>query len=167
MVTYKDYPARVTRYEDGEYRWECAVDQEQELGEIMLAMKICAGILIALAIYGFFLSGKGFLPYLLAAVAVVFGICGLFWLLVLKGKGRFVQRYEMTDEYIRFVGTEKTMMKYEFKDLIYVRLLRARKAIELKSKKGTAVAFTDPEELLMVRDHIIENSPATVMVRYD
>lgn len=163
----KEFPRRVTRSEDGVYRWKGIEDMEQSLGTILLSMKICAGILAVMGILLVFLDGIHGLIYLLPVAAVMFGICGLLWLLIKKGPGEITQDYEMTEEYIRFVGSAKTTYTYEFKKIRSVRLLRERHAIELKKNVGTARVFTDPEDLFMVRDHIIQHSPRDVEVLYD
>ena len=163
----KEFPRRVTRFEDGVYRWKGIEDMEQSLSTILLSMKIFAGILAAMGVFIIILDGVHGLVYLLPVAAVMFGICGLLWLLIKKGPGEITQDYEMTDDYIRFVGSAKSTYTYEFRKIRSVRLLRSRHAIELKKNTGTARVFTDPEDLFMVRDHIIKHAPQGVEVLYD
>ena len=158
----KEFPRRVTRFEDGVYRWKGIEDMEQSLSTLMAAIKGCGGILAFMVIFVIFLDGIHGLLYLLPVAAAMFVTFGLLWLLIKKGPGDITLDYDMTDEYIRVLGSGKSNYTHEFKKLRSIRVLRERHAIELKKGIGTIRIFTDPEDLFMVRDHIIQHSPQGV-----
>ena len=163
----KEFPRRVTRFEDGVYRWKGVEDMEQSLSTLMAAIKGCGVILAFMVIFVIFLDGIHGLLYLLPVAAAMFVTFGFLWFLITKGPGDITQDYEMTDEYIRVLGSAKSTYTHEFKKLRSIRVLQKRHAIELEKSIGTIRIFTDPEDLFMVRDHIIQHSPQDVEVLYD
>ena len=73
----KEFPRRVTRFEDGVYRWKGIEDMEQSLSTLMAAIKGCGGILAFMVIFVIFLDGIHGLLYLLPVAAAMFVTFGL------------------------------------------------------------------------------------------
>ena len=97
------YPDRVTRGNDGTYRWTGMLDKEYERRDYRVTLWTCAGISMLIMVITAMTDLKS-LWITGPCAAVIMGIAGIICLLLDRAKGSAAQRYEMNEEYIRLVN---------------------------------------------------------------
>ena len=97
------YPDRVTRGNDGTYRWTGQLDKEYERRDYRVTLWTCAGISMLIMVITAMTDLKS-LWITGPCAAVIMGIAGIICLLLDRAKGSAAQRYEMNEQYIRLVN---------------------------------------------------------------
>ena len=96
------------------------------------------------------------------------GMCVLFLVLafVINREVR-QQKYEMNEEYIRYVGYGREDTYFHYKDIRRVVVHNSRNMIEVKGLVVTAPFFAAHEDFGFIRDYVIHRLPDRAEVVYE
>ena len=158
------YPERVTRGEDGVYRWTGNLGERQNVQNRKIVLIACgasvAPILILCAVSFPDMLGVT-LASCLAALGVALGIA----LLMERLPGSTLQRFEMTEDYVRWVGTGRTDFYFRYERLTRVDVYTAQCRIVLRKPLSWMPLVAPREDFSFVRDHILHRLSAKTKVQ--
>ena len=77
------------------------------------------------------------------------------------------QKYEMNEEYVRFVGYGRSDSYFHYKGIRRVRVNRARNLIHIRGIAVSAPFFVPPEGFEFVRNYILSRLPDSAKVSYE
>ena len=77
------------------------------------------------------------------------------------------QKYEMNEEYVRFVGYGRSDSYFHYKGIRRVRVNRARNLIHIRGIAVSAPFFVPPEGFEFVRNYIVSRLPDSAKVSYE
>ncbi|MBR5095141.1 MAG: hypothetical protein IK095_08605 [Oscillospiraceae bacterium] len=166
------YPERLTRQQDGSYRWTCRIGLDYHRSQAMLAMKICLGIAVFLLAFGAFAaySARDLEQIWIVALCVVvfLAIAAFFTRLYGWGIGSLRpdprELYEMTEEHVK-TGFGKTAAYFRY---ARVKVLVIRPDyLELRSRRSRVRVYAPEEDMAFVRDYIRRRVPGDAEVRFD
>jgi len=160
------YTPRVTRGEDGAYRWVYEIDKEHNLLGARITMRVMGVMAVMLVLLGAFMGRDALVVMLLCAVAAVviaLAVCLVFYKLAPTSR----QPYELTEKYIRWVGTGRTNAYYYFRGIRRVRVSRPENMIEVRGLIGFIQVFVPPEDFSFVCEYILRRLPERADVTYD
>ena len=159
------YPHRVTRGDDGVYRWLGQFSDEQKRKVVKITLGVCGACCLVLLAMGYYLDGFGsmFGVMLLSCLGVM-AIAGLICLLYYRGSGTIWQPYELTEEYVRYVGSTKTNVYFYFRQIRRVKVSAEKSLIEVASLLTTAPILVPPEDFRFVEDYILNRLPESTEV---
>ena len=166
------YPDRVTRQEDGSYRWVGRIDLKYHQKQTMIGMKACLGIgafifVLYLCLTIRYQDWKGLL-IATVCILIFLGISAFFTRLFGWGIGKAKpdphERYEMTDEHMK-TGTGKPSAYFPFRKAKV--LILAESYFELQSEHRKMRIFFPPEDRDFIRGYIQGRIPPETELRYE
>ena len=167
-----EYPLRVTKYDDGFYRWSVEMEGAPQYEIYKNLIKISS--VITLCIMGGMAVMSLGTPYfgemMLEGLGVFAGIVVLpaliMWLIEKRGKGIY-QRFEMNDDYIKLVGySAKTTRYVHFKHIRKIKVNEhARMLWVLEALSGVQV-FVGRDDFIFVLQYLQEktNGEAKIII---
>ena len=166
-MNHDRYPPRVTRVDDGVYRWRAKFSDGQKRKVVKITMGVCGGCCLLLLGMSFFLDGFGFMfrVTLLSCLGAM-AIAGLISWLYYRSGGPVSQPYELTEEYVRYIGTSKTDTYFYFRLIRRVRICAEQDLLDLSTLLTTAPVFVPHEDFRFVEDYILNHLPESAEVRF-
>lgn len=163
MFSLYDYTDRVTRQEDGTFRWKCNIDKDYERRSYKATIIFCVGLAIFILILGYVFSVMTRSMDKYWIVALSSGVFILISLLVCWGldslPGQLTEIYHLTDTYIE-TGSGKTHATFSFDRT--KKVIVGSNFVELKGIFSGPKIFIPEEDFYFVRDYILNRLPGDV-----
>lgn len=156
----------IERDENGTYHWVAAIDGEYDRKIIRIVFGAIGGLCILLTVYALIKYPDMFLTTLLSCLGVLAVVSAISLPLMRLSRGR-QQKYEMNEEYVRFVGSGRSDSYFHYKGIRRVRVNRARNLIHIRGIAVSAPFFVPPEGFEFVRNYIVSRLPDSAKVSYE
>ena len=156
----------IERDENGTYHWTAAIDGEYDRKIIRIVFGAIGGLCVLFTVYALVRYPDMFLTTLLSCLGVLAVVSAVALPLMRLSRGR-QQKYEMNEEYVRFVGYGKSDSYFHYKGIRRVRVNRARNLINIRGTAVSAPFFVPPESFEFVRNYILSRLPDSAKVSYE
>jgi hypothetical protein len=156
----------IERDENGTYHWTAAIDGEYDRKIIRIVFGAIGGLCVLFTVYALVKYPDMFLTTLLSCLGVLAVVSAVALPLMRLSRGR-QQRYEMNEEYVRFVGYGRSDSYFRYKGIRRVRVNRARNLIHIRGIAVSAPFFVPPESFEFVRNYILSRLPDSAKVSYE
>ena len=156
----------IERDENGTYHWTAAIDGEYDRKIIRIVFGAIGGLCVLFTVYALVKYPDMFLTTLLSCLGVLAVVSAVALPLMRLSRGR-QQKYEMNEEYVRFVGTGRSDSYFHYKGIRRVRVNRARNLIHIRGIAVSAPFFVPPEGFEFVRNYILSRLPDSAKVSYE
>jgi hypothetical protein len=156
----------IERDENGTYHWTAAIDGEYDRKIIRIVFGAIGGLCVLLTVYALVRYPDMFLTTLLSCLGVLAVVSAVALPLMRLSRGR-QQKYEMNEEYVRFVGSGRSDSYFHYKGIRRVRVNRARNLIHIRGIAVSAPFFVPPEGFEFVRNYILSRLPDSAKVSYE
>ena len=156
----------IERDENGTYHWTAAIDGEYDRKIIRIVFGAIGGLCVLFTVYALVKYPDMFLTTLLSCLGVLAVVSAVALPLMRLSRGR-QQKYEMNEEYVRFVGTGRSDSYFRYKGIRRVRVNRARNLIHIRGTAVSAPFFVPPEGFEFVRNYILSRLPDSAKVSYE
>ncbi len=156
----------VERDENGTYHWTAAIDGEYDRKIIRIVFGAIGGLCVLFTVYALVKYPDMFLTTLLSCLGVLAVVSAVALPLMRLSRGR-QQKYEMNEEYVRFVGYGRSDSYFRYKGIRRVRVNRARNLIHIRGIAVSAPFFVPPEGFEFVRNYIVSRLPDSAKVSYE
>ena len=148
----------IERDENGTYHWTAAIDREYDRKIIRIVFGAIGGLCVLFTVYALVKYPDMFLTTLLSCLGVLAVVSAVALPLMRLSRGR-QQKYEMNEEYVRFVGYGRSDSYFHYKGIRRVRVNRARNLIHIRGIAVSAPFFVPPEGFEFVRNYILSRLP--------
>jgi hypothetical protein len=156
----------IERDENGTYHWTAAIDGEYDRKIIRIVFGAIGGLCVLFTVYALVKYPDMFLTTLLSCLGVLAVVSAVALPLMRLSRGR-QQKYEMNEEYVRFVGYGRSDSYFHYKGIRRVRVNRARNLIHIRGIAVSAPFFVPPEGFEFVRNYILSRLPDSAKVSYE
>lgn len=156
----------IERDENGTYHWTAAIDGEYDRKIIRIVFGAIGGLCVLFTVYALVKYPDMFLTTLLSCLGVLAVVSAVALPLMRLSRGR-QQKYEMNEEYVRFVGYGRSDSYFHYKGIRRVRVNRARNLIHIRGIAVSAPFFVPPEGFEFVRNYIVSRLPDGAKVSYE
>ena len=156
----------IERDENGTYHWVAAIDGEYDRKIIRIVFGAIGGLCVLFTVYALVKYPDMFLTTLLSCLGVLAVVSAVALPLMRLSRGR-QQKYEMNEEYVRFVGYGRSDSYFRYKGIRRVRVNRARNLIHIRGIAVSAPFFVPPEGFEFVRNYIVSRLPDSAKVSYE
>ena len=156
----------IERDENGTYHWTAAIDGEYDRKIIRIVFGAIGGLCVLFTVYALVKYPDMFLTTLLSCLGVLAVVSAVALPLMRLSRGR-QQKYEMNEEYVRFVGYGRSDSYFHYKGIRRVRVNRARNLIHIRGIAVSAPFFVPPEGFEFVRNYIVSRLPDSAKVSYE
>ena len=156
----------IERDENGTYHWTAAIDGEYDRKIIRIVFGAIGGLCVLFTVYALVKYPDMFLTTLLSCLGVLAVVSAVALPLMRLSRGR-QQKYEMNEEYVRFVGSGRSDSYFRYKGIRRVRVNRARNLIHISGIAVSAPFFVPPEGFEFVRNYILSRLPDSAKVSYE
>ena len=156
----------IERDENGTYHWTAAIDGEYDRKIIRIVFGAIGGLCVLFTVYALVKYPDMFLTTLLSCLGVLAVVSAVALPLMRLSRGR-QQKYEMNEEYVRFVGSGRSDSYFRYKGIRRVRVNRARNLIHIRGTAVSAPFFVPPESFEFVRNYILSRLPDSAKVSYE
>ena len=156
----------IERDESGTYHWTAAIDGEYDRKIIRIVFGAIGGLCVLFTVYALVKYPDMFLTTLLSCLGVLAVVSAVALPLMRLSRGR-QQKYEMNEEYVRFVGYGRSDSYFRYKGIRRVRVNRARNLIHIRGIAVSAPFFVPPEGFEFVRNYILSRLPDSAKVSYE
>ena len=156
----------IERDENGTYHWTAAIDGEYDRKIIRIVFGAIGGLCVLFTVYALVKYPDMFLTTLLSCLGVLAVVSAVALPLMRLSRGR-QQKYEMNEEYVRFVGTGRSDSYFRYKGIRRVCVNRARNLINIRGTAVSAPFFVPPESFEFVRNYILSRLPDSAKVSYE
>ena len=156
----------IERDENGTYHWVAAIDGEYDRKIIRIVFGAIGGLCVLFTVYALVKYPDMFLTTLLSCLGVLAVVSAVALPLMRLSRGR-QQKYEMNEEYVRFVGSGRSDSYFHYKGIRRVRVNRARNLIHIRGIAVSAPFFVPPEGFEFVRNYIVSRLPDSAKVSYE
>lgn len=156
----------IERDENGTYHWTAAIDGEYDRKIIRIVFGAIGGLCVLFTVYALVKYPDMFLTTLLSCLGVLAVVSAVALPLMRLSRGR-QQKYEMNEEYVRFVGYGRSDSYFRYKGIRRVRVNRARNLIHIRGIAVSAPFFVPPEGFEFVRNYIVSRLPDGAKVSYE
>ena len=156
----------IERDENGTYHWVAAIDGEYDRKIIRIVFGAIGGLCVLFTVYALVKYPDMFLTTLLSCLGVLAVVSAVALPLMRLSRGR-QQKYEMNEEYVRFVGYGRSDSYFHYKGIRRVRVNRARNLIHIRGIAVSAPFFVPPEGFEFVRNYIVSRLPDSAKVSYE
>ena len=156
----------IERDENGTYHWIAAIDGEYDRKIIRIVFGAIGGLCVLFTVYALVKYPDMFLTTLLSCLGVLAVVSAVALPLMRLSRGR-QQKYEMNEEYVRFVGSGRSDSYFRYKGIRRVRVNRARNLIHIRGIAVSAPFFVPPEGFEFVRNYIVSRLPDSAKVSYE
>ena len=156
----------IERDENGTYHWTAAIDGEYDRKIIRIVFGAIGGLCVLFTVYALVKYPDMFLTTLLSCLGVLAVVSAVALPLMRLSRGR-QQKYEMNEEYVRFVGFGRSDSYFHYKGIRRVRVNRARNLIHIRGIAVSAPFFVPPEGFEFVRNYILSRLPDSAKVSYE
>ena len=156
----------IERDENGTYHWTAAIDGEYDRKIIRIVFGAIGGLCVLFTVYALVRYPDMFLTTLLSCLGVLAVVSAVALPLMRLSRGR-QQKYEMNEEYVRFVGSGRSDSYFRYKGIRRVRVNRARNLIHIRGIAVSAPFFVPPEGFEFVRNYILSRLPDSAKVSYE
>lgn len=156
----------IERDENGTYHWTAAIDGEYDRKIIRIVFGAIGGLCVLFTVYALVKYPDMFLTTLLSCLGVLAVVSAVALPLMRLSRGR-QQKYEMNEEYVRFVGYGRSDNYFRYKGIRRVRVNRARNLIHIRGTAVSAPFFVPPESFEFVRNYILSRLPDSAKVSYE
>ena len=156
----------IERDENGTYHWTAAIDGEYDRKIIRIVFGAIGGLCVLFTVYALVRYPDMFLTTLLSCLGVLAVVSAVALPLIRLSRGR-QQKYEMNEEYVRFVGSGRSDSYFRYKGIRRVRVNRARNLIHIRGIAVSAPFFVPPEGFEFVRNYILSRLPDSAKVSYE
>lgn len=156
----------IERDENGTYHWTAAIDGEYDRKIIRIVFGAIGGLCVLFTVYALVKYPDMFLTTLLSCLGVLAVVSAVALPLMRLSRGR-QQKYEMNEEYVRFVGYGRSDSYFRYKGIRRVRVNRARNLIHIRGIAVSAPFFVPPESFEFVRNYILSRLPDSAKVSYE
>ena len=156
----------IERDENGTYHWTAAIDGEYDRKIIRIVFGAIGGLCVLFTVYALVKYPDMFLTTLLSCLGVLAVVSAISLPLMRLSRGR-QQKYEMNEEYVRFVGSGRSDSYFRYKGIRRVRVNRARNLIHIRGIAVSAPFFVPPEGFEFVRNYILSRLPDSAKVSYE
>ena len=156
----------IERDENGTYHWTAAIDGEYDRKIIRIVFGAIGGLCVLFTVYALVKYPDMFLTTLLSCLGVLAVVSAVALPLMRLSRGR-QQKYEMNEEYVRFVGYGRSDSYFRYKGIRRVRVNIARNLIHIRGIAVSAPFFVPPEGFEFVRNYIVSRLPDSAKVSYE
>lgn len=156
----------IERDENGTYHWTAAIDGEYDRKIIRIVFGAIGWLCVLFTVYALVKYPDMFLTTLLSCLGVLAVVSAVALPLMRLSRGR-QQKYEMNEEYVRFVGYGRSDSYFHYKGIRRVRVNRARNLIHIRGIAVSAPFFVPPEGFEFVRNYIVSRLPDSAKVSYE
>lgn len=156
----------ITQDENGTYHWNGTIDGQYDQKVIGIIFGSIGGMCVLFLVLAFVINREVLLVTGLSGLGVMAVTALVTIPLMRAGKGR-QQKYEMNEEYIRYVGYGREDTYFHYKDIRRVVVHNSRNMIEVKGLVVTAPFFAAHEDFGFIRDYVIHRLPDRAEVVYE
>ena len=159
MAENNEFTTRVKMGPDGIYRWKSPTKFEPDKEAYRMVLIVC--VVVTVLCIGICAIISWDYVFTMAPIAVgSVGAAILLFLLVVKLNDRIMQKYELSDAYVK-IGDKK--VPYNEIDTIVVNPLY----LELHAKGKSTRIYAPNEDFLFVKDYIVNHTLGHAAVTYD
>ena len=160
----REYPLRLTRGEDGVYRWKGKFSKQQRKKAIRITLGTCGGICLLILALTLSAGAKGeVLAATLISILAVMVIAGVICALYARMSKDRYQPYEMGEDYLRFVGYGKADSWITFQNIRRVKIVPEQDLISVRTALVWAPFFVPHEDFAFVRNYVLLRLPPTAV----
>ncbi len=156
----------ITRDGQGTYHWAGTIDEQCDKKTIRIIYGAMGGTCIVFIVMALMVNAEMLGVTLLTCLGVMAIVTAVTVPLMRASKGR-QQKYEMNDEYVRYVGYGREDTRFAYKDIRKIHVYNARNMIEVKGIVVSAPFFVPHEDFGFVRDYILRRIPGNTEVIYE
>ena len=153
----------ITRDEKGTYRWTGIIDTESDKKTMGIIFGTMGGLCAFFILMGLFMSRDAMGPTLLGCAGVMAVVSVITIPLMWASKGR-KQKYEMNEEYVRYVGYGRDDHYFYYKGIRQVHIFHSRSMLEVKGAIVTVPVFVPQEDFVFVKNYILHRLPDSAKV---
>jgi hypothetical protein len=155
-----------TQNEDGTYCWSAAIDSAYNKKISGIIFGVIGGLCVLFIMMCLMTNSEMLMATLLSCLAVTAVVAGIAIPLMLLSKGR-LQKYEMNEDYVHYVGDGRADARFYYPDIRYVRIYTSRSMIEVKGLIRAAPFFIAHEDFEFMKNYILQRLPASAHVEYE
>ena len=165
---YEEYPPRLTCGGDGIYRWRGRPDEKHNAFVVKVTMLSSAGLCLLMLGLVLLAGGGEMLPAMLLTCVIIMAIAGAVCLAYRRISRNASQPYEISDEYVRHVGsTPRYDTRVPYKNIRRLKVRSSRDQIVVKTRGMTMPVFVPHEDFHYVLDYIRCRIPADAEVIFE
>ena len=156
----------MVRDEHGTYHWVGTIDEQCDKKTIRIIYGAMGGTCVAFILMALVINAEMLGVTLLTCLGVMAIVTAVTVPLMRASKGR-QQKYEMNDEYVRYVGYGREDSRFAYNDIRKVHVYNARNMIEVKGLVISAPFFVPHENFGFVRDYILRRIAGNTEMIYE
>ena len=155
-----------TQNEDGTYCWSAAIDPAYNKKTTAIIFGVIGGLCVLFIVMCLMTNSEMLVATLLSCLAVMAVVAVITIPLMYLSKGR-LQKYEMNEEYVHYVGYGREDACFYYPDIRYVRIYTSRSMIEVKGLVRAAPFFIAHEDFEFMKNYILQRLPDSAHVEYE
>ena len=167
MDTKAKYPERVTKGEDGVWRWTAVISRSQNRHAISVTLKVMGAACLFLIVMAATMKDRQMLLVTAlscaGAMAVAGAVCAVYDRMAKNGR---LQAFEITDDHMRWVGVGRTDFRYSWRSIRSVRVFEEEDVVEIRQLLGVMQIYVPHEDFPLVKDLILGHISGTADVEY-
>ena len=156
----------ITRDGNGTYHWVGVIDGDYDRKTVTIIYSVLGGMCALFIVLALTTDAEMLGATLLSCLAVMAVVSAIALPLIRAGRGR-QQKYEMNEEYVRFVGYGKEDAYFYYKNIRKVRIFNSRNMMEVKGHIVSAPFFVPHEDFGFVRNYVLHRLPENAEVVYE
>lgn len=156
----------ITRDEKGTYHWVGVIDSQYD-GKVLWIIYGSTGGLCAVFLVMALVSFPEMLRAVVLSCLAVLAVVSVITLPLMRASRGREQKYEMNDEYVRYVGYGKEDAVFSYEKIRKVHVYNSRNMLEVKGLIVSAPFFVPHEYFGFVRDYILRRLPGDAEVTYE
>ena len=156
----------IIRDETGTYCWSAAIDSAYDRKISAIIFGVIGGMCVLFIVMCLMSYPEMLRATLLSCLAVMAVVAAIAIPLMRASRGR-QQKYEMNEEYVRYVGYGREDARFYYPDIHSVRICPSRSMIEVKGLIRFAPVFIAREDFAFVKNYILPRLPDSARVEYE
>ncbi len=167
METRAKYPERVTKGEDGVWRWTAVISRAENRHAISVTLKVVGAMCLFLIGLSASMRDRQMLLVTVLACGGVMAVTGAVCAVAdrMAANGRY-QAFEITDDHMRWVGVGRTDFRYSWRSIRSVRVFEEEDVIEIRQLLGVMQIYVPHEDFALVKDLILARVSGSADVEY-
>ena len=167
MDTKAKYPDRVTKGEDGVWRWTGVISRAENRHAISVTLKVMGAICLFLIVMAATMKDRQMLLVTAlscaGAMAVAGAVCTVYDRIAKNGRLQAIKRQKSS---FVWVGVGRTDFRYSWRSIRSVRIFEEEDVIEIRQLLGVMQIYVPHEDFALVKDLILARVSGSADVEY-
>ena len=155
-----EYPDRVTRGEDGVYRWTVKADKKYMQNDLRVVLAVAGVLFTAVIGYITYVSDAYDVRQTCLGILIIMFIIQMIYMVVERIPGSITQHYALSSKNLTIEDKGKTVIPLDKVEKVYVY----GDALELFGKLGSPMVFVPYEDYEIVSTVILQSIPEKAAV---